>query len=138
MTNPYASPNSHSPESECGSSGVETSITLIALHLLSPLIWFGISVVLINSYAHLFGAIGQPFINMDKWTQGRVVLVALAGFGYLILAIGVGRPPGNRRLSSAILGWNCAVILAAFGLAYYQWPHFTLSLIHISEPTRPY
>ena len=124
MTNPYASPNSSTPEPENGNSGSEFSVIHIALQLLSPLIWFGISVALINSYAHMLGPIGQPFININKWTQGRLLLVSLAGLAYLVAFIGVGGIPKNRRIRSAIIGWNCAVISFAFGLVYYHSPIF--------------
>ena len=68
---------------------------------------------------------------MHLW---NLVLLAVAGLAGGLLALATGIPAAP--LAGALIG--AALVSLSERLEPAQWPNGTLSLIHISEPTRPY
>ena len=92
-----------------------------AFHVLTPLVWFGGMVLVANMYGRQLGFVGQPFINIDKWTQGRLVLILAAAFVWaIILCITI---VARSEMSKPLIIWNVAIIATAVFCVYYQLPN---------------
>ena len=92
-----------------------------AFHILTPLVWFGGMVLVANTYGRQLGFVGQPFINIDKWTQGRLALILAAAFVWaIILCITLA---ARTETSKPLMVWNVAIVPTAVFCVYYQLPN---------------
>ena len=116
MANPYMGSKSNLPTS---SSFLAAAVTWI-----SPLVWFGIATEIANLYAQQWGLMGPPFINMNKWAQGRVALVLFAAFiwtivyfSWLFASRQLNKPNSTHAL---LLTWNVIIVIVALLMVYWQ------------------
>ncbi|MDB4766145.1 hypothetical protein OAG71_00510 [bacterium] len=96
-------------------SSLRNPLLTNGLHILTPLVWFGGMVLVANMYGRQLGLIGQPFINIDKWTQGRLFLILATAFVWaIVLGITIfAQTAKPRPMIASIIIWNVAIVVTA-------------------------
>ena len=99
---------------------------LEVLLVLLSILWFSCSLLAANVFARELGLMGQPFINMNRWAQGRIMFVAIAGSLWVVIVVLAlilqSRKTQSFTQVATIFAINVVLFGAALVCAFYQIP----------------
>ena len=99
---------------------------LEVLLVLLSILWFSCSLLVANAFARELGLMGQPFINMNKWAQGRLMFVGIAGSLWVVIVVLAlilqSRKTQSFTQVATIFAINVVLFGAALVCSFYQIP----------------